>query len=152
MALDQLMDLRNDTMKIVYPFANVVTKQADFKAGLKEHVEKTASMHLAKLEGHCVGPYLCGGTIQSADFHMFEMLDQHVAMCEQAGVAFDVSPFPKLKALHGAMRSDPALATYFASDMYKRYAVNNPMAAFFCGTGYGDGPFGGTVEEQVATR
>ena len=25
MALDQLMDLRNDTMKIVYPFANVVT-------------------------------------------------------------------------------------------------------------------------------
>jgi len=26
------------------------------------------------------------------------------------------------------------------------------MAAFFCGTGYGDGPFGGTVEEQVATR
>tara|TARA_B100000768_G_C11016464_1_gene264276 strand:- start:225 stop:542 length:318 start_codon:yes stop_codon:yes gene_type:complete len=83
MALDQLMDLRNDTMKIVYPFANVVTKQADFKAGLKEHVAQTASMHLAKLEGHCVGPYLCGGEIQSADFHMFEMLDQHVAMCEQ---------------------------------------------------------------------
>ena len=27
MALDQLMDLRNDTMKIVYPFANVVTKR-----------------------------------------------------------------------------------------------------------------------------
>ena len=35
---------------------------------------------------------------------MFEMLDQHVAMCEQAGVAFDVSPFSKLKALHGAMQ------------------------------------------------
>ena len=83
MALDQLMDLRNDTMKVIYPFANVVTKPADFKAGLKEHVAQTASMHLAKLEGHCVGPYLCGGEIQSADFHMFEMLDQHVAMCEQ---------------------------------------------------------------------
>jgi glutathione S-transferase len=152
MALDQLMDLRNDTMKIVYPFANVVTKQADFKAGLKEHVAQTASMHLAKLEGHCVGPYLCGGEIQSADFHMFEMLDQHVAMCEQAGVVFDVSPFPKLKALHGALRADPALALYFASDMYKRYAFNNPMAAFFCGTGYGDGPFGVTLEEQVRTR
>ena len=149
------MDLRNDTMKVVYPFANVVTKQADFKAGLKEHVAQTASMHLAKLEGHCVGPYLCGGEIQSADFHMFEMLDQHVAMCEQvtqcaththamaltcrpsppthasiltmailtkAGVVFDVSPFPKLKALHGALRADPALALYFASDMYKRYS------------------------------
>ena len=38
----------------------------------------------------------------------------------QAGVAFDVSPFPKLKALHGALRADPALALYFASDMYKR--------------------------------
>ena len=58
------MDLRNDTMKVVYPFANVVTKQADFKAGLKEHVAKTASMHLAKLEGHCVGPYLYAAQIQ----------------------------------------------------------------------------------------
>ena len=37
-------------------------------------------------------------------------------------MTFDVSPFPKLKALHGAMRSDSALATYFASDMYKTYA------------------------------
>ena len=32
----------------------------------------------------------------------------------------------------------------------RRYPFNNPMAAFFCGTGYGDGPFGGTVEEQVS--
>ena len=39
----------------------------------------------------------------------------------QAGVAFDVSPFPKLKALHAALRSDPALAGYFASDMYCRH-------------------------------
>jgi len=150
--LDQLMDLRNDLMKVVYPFANVVTKQHDFVAGLTEHVAKTAAMHLTKLEGHCVGPYLCGAQIQSADFHMFEMLDQHVAMCEQAGVTFDVSPFPKLRALHGAMRADPALAGYFASDMYRRYAFNNPMATFFCGAGYGDGPFGGTLEDQVRTR
>lgn len=148
-ALDQLMDLRNDTMKVVYPFAKVVTKQEDFAAGLQEHVQSTAPMHLAKLEGHCVGPYLCGAHIQSADFHLFEMLDQHVAMCEQASVAFDVTPFPKLRALHAAMRADPALARYFASDMYCRYAFNNPMAAFFCGAGYGDGPFGKTLEEEV---
>ena len=43
-----------------------------------------------------------------------------MAILTKAGVAFDVSPFPKLKALHGALRADPALALYFASDMYKR--------------------------------
>ena len=43
-----------------------------------------------------------------------------MAILTKVGVVFDVSPFPKLKALHGAMRADPALALYFASDMYKR--------------------------------
>ena len=39
---------------------------------------------------------------------------------------------------------------YLLTHILRRYAFNNPMAAFFCGTGYGDGPFGGTVEEQVS--
>ena len=45
-----------------------------------------------------------------------------MAILTKVGVVFDVSPFPKLKALHGALRADPALALYFASDMYKRYS------------------------------
>jgi hypothetical protein len=52
-----------------------------------------------------------------------------MAILTKAGVAFDVSPFPKLKALHGAMRADPALALYFASDMYKR-SVPGPVLLY----------------------
>ena len=40
--------------------------------------------------------------------------------------------------------------SYMLTHIARRYPFNNPMAAFFCGTGYGDGPFGGTVEEQVS--
>ena len=43
-------------------------------------------------------------------------------------------------------------STTRAPSHHCRYAFNNPMAAFFCGTGYGDGPFGVTSEEQVRTR
>ena len=47
-------------------------------------------------------------------------------------------------------RSRSKYALIHAHPHRRRYAFNNPMAAFFCGTGYGDGPFGGTVEEQVS--
>ena len=42
------------------------------------------------------------------------------------------------------------MRSYVLTHIARRYPFNNPMAAFFCGTGYGDGPFGGTVEEQVS--
>jgi glutathione S-transferase len=150
-ALDQVMDLRNDTMKIVYGFSKVVPSKDEFPAGLAKHMQGAAT-HLTKLEGHCVGPFMCGAAPQSSDFHVFEMFDQHVLMCEQTGVPFDFAQFPKLSALHRAMKSDPALATYFASDFYCKYAFNNAMYTFFCGAGYGDGPFGPTLEEAVKVR
>ena len=53
------MDLRNDTMKIVYPFGGKVSSKAEFPAALAEHM-KGAAGHFAKLEGHCVGPFICG--------------------------------------------------------------------------------------------
>ena len=40
-ALDQTMDLRNDTMKIVYPFGAVKTKE-EFPAALEKHMESAA--------------------------------------------------------------------------------------------------------------
>ena len=150
-ALDQAMDLRNDTMKVAYPFAGLVPTAADFPAGLATHLGGAAKAHLAKLEGFCVGPFLCGAAPQSADFAVFEMLDQHVMMAEQAGLPFELGDeHPKLAALHGAMRQLPALAPYFASEPYGRYAVNNPLKAHFVGAGYAAGHTLGATEE--ATR
>lgn len=148
-ALDQVMDLRNDTMKIVYGFAGV-TKEG-FPAALAKHMGGGAATHLAKLEGFVVGPFVCGETPQSADFHLFEMLDQHLSMCaETEGVApLELAKYPKLQAQHAAMRSHPKLQKYFGSDFHAKYAFNNAMYTHFKGSGFGDGPFGPTLEEKI---
>lgn len=81
-ALDQAMDWRNDTMQIVYPIAAVKTKD-DFPAALRSHMDACAATHLRKLQGFCVGPFMCGPVPQSADFHVFELVEHHIAMCEE---------------------------------------------------------------------
>ena len=53
---------------------------------------------------------------------------------------------------HGRHDEVVSESTTRAPSHHCRYAFNNPMVAFFCGTGYGDGPFGVTLEEQVRTR
>ena len=63
---------------VVYNPAN-----SPFKPALEKHME-SATTHFTKLEGFCKGPYMCGGAMQSADFHIFEMVDQHVIMCMHA--------------------------------------------------------------------
>merc|ERR1719409_2270165 len=127
MVLDQTMDLRNDLMKIVYGPAG-----KNFKPALEGHM-KGAATHLAKLEGFCKGPFMCGGTMQSGDFHVFEMVDQHVNMCAETGVPFDLKAYPKLSTLHIRVKNTPELAAYFKSDMNAKYAVNNAMYANWCG-------------------
>jgi len=140
--LDQTIDLRNDLMKIAYG-----PDGADFTPALEKHV-KGALTHLAKLEGFCVGPYMCGNVMQSGDFHVFEMIDQHMLMCADTGVALDMSAYPKLSVLHAKVRGDPALRGYFASDAYNKYAVNNPAYTNYKGKYYVE-PFGPTLRFDV---
>jgi len=144
--LDQTMDLRNDLMKICYGPAG-----KDFKPALEKHMG-SATTHFAKLEGFCAGPYMSGGTIQSGDFHVFEMYDQHITMCTEMGVPFDVAALPKLTALHAKVKADPALAGYFAADVYAKWAVNNAQYANWMGKAFGDGPFGNTVRRDVTFK
>jgi len=141
--LDQTMDLRNDVVGFCYgPAGN------PFKPALEKHMGGSAATNLTKLEGFCVGPYMCGPTMQSGDFHVFEMLDQHLMMCTDEGVAFELNKYPKLAALHAKVKADPALAGYFASDQYAKFAVNNAMYANYNGKHF-DGKFGGTLRYDV---
>jgi glutathione S-transferase len=68
---------------------------------------------------------MCGDKPQSGDFHVFEMLDQHQSICARVGAADIFESRPKLKALHEAMKNDPALAKYFAHEVYLGYSQNN---------------------------
>lgn len=144
--LDQAYDLRNDLMKIVYPFGSVKTK-ADFPDAAKAHLAASAS-HFAKLEGFCAGPFMCGAEPQSGDFATFEMLDQHASIAASVGAPL-LDTYPKLKALHAAMKALPSLAAYFASDPYAKWAQNNGLFTHFTGQG-DDFEYGPTVEEAVS--
>lgn len=146
--LDQTMDLRNDIIKIVYPFDGSVPTKEDFPAAAVKHMEGSATTNLTKLESICVGPYMCGAAPQSGDFHVFEMLDQHQIMCLARGQANIVENFPKLKALHTAMKTDPALARYFDAACYKSYAHNNGLFTYFTGQD-ANFVYGPSVEETI---
>ena len=141
--LDQAMDLRNDLMRITYGMSG-----KNFKPALERHMQGAAT-HFAKLEGFCKGPYMCGAHPQCGDFHVFEMLDQHLEMCAEMGITFYLEiAYPKLSALHAAFKAEPALASYFASDNYK-WSLNNPNFANYCGKAYGTGPYGPTIRRDV---
>ena len=147
LVIDQTMDLRNDLMKIVYPFGAVKSKE-QWPEAAKNHLDGTAKTHLTKLEGICKGPYMCGDKPQSGDFAVFEMLDQHHSICLSLGMPSMLESFPKLKALHTAIKADPALAKYFASDSYSKWAQNNALFTHF--TGHGDDfVYGPSVEEAI---
>lgn len=145
--LDQVMDLRNDLMKVVYPFGDAKTKE-QFPDVAKAHLEGSAKTNLTKLEGFCKGPYMCGAVIRSGDFHVFEMLDQHADIAASLGVANPMDEYPKLKALHAALKADAKLAKYFESDCYKMWAQNNGLFTHFTGQG-ADFDYGPTVNEKV---
>lgn len=143
--LDQVMDLRNDLMKVVYPFGSVKTKE-EFPAAAKDHLAKSATGNFTKLEGFCVGPYMCGAEPQSGDFALFEMFDQHLSIAASLGDESTLAAFPKLQALHAAMKADPKLASYFASDQYAKWAQNNGLLTHFTGQG-ADFEYGASVNE-----
>jgi glutathione S-transferase len=145
--LDQVMDLRNDLMKVVYPFGEAKTKE-EFPAVAKKHLEGSTVTNLTKLESFCQGPYMCGDQPQSGDFHVFEMLDQHDSICASLGQPSITDSYPKLKALHAAMKAEPKLAKYFAADCYVKWAQNNGLFTHFTGQG-ADFEYGPTVEEKV---
>jgi len=146
--LDQTMDLRNDLMNVVYPFGPAKT-QEEFPDVAKKHMESSAKTNFTKLEGFCEGPYMCGASPQSGDFHVFEMLDQHESICAKLNVSSIMEGYPKLKALHAAMKDESTLKKYFASDCYAKWSQNNALFTFFTGQG-DDFEYGPTVEEKVS--
>jgi len=146
--LDQTMDLRNDLMKVVYAFSGIVKTKEEFPEGAKQHIAGTTTTSFTKLESFCAGPYMCGAKPESGDFMLFEMLDQHSSICKSIGEPDILESFPKLKTLHAAMKAEPTLASYFASDCYVKWAQNNGLFTHFTGQG-ADFVYGPSVEELV---
>ena len=99
-----------------------------------------------RLSNTHTNPLHGGNFAQSGDYHIHEVIDQHKQMVlETQDAELDFAGlFPKLEALYVKMKRDPALSSYFASDCYRKYAMNNPGYTHFTGEQF-DGNFGMTV-------
>lgn len=131
--LCEIYDVRNGMIDLVYPFKQVTRSKEEFD---KNAASKCAAQPFAKFEdvlkangfdwfvsksGPCV-----------ADFHIWEMLDQHKLLAEKIGAEglFAGDKFPHLKAFYERFRALPTLAKYFASEAYK-LPINNPGAGAY---------------------
>jgi len=120
--LCQIMDLRNATVAMAYG-----------KGDVPEHL-KASVTHFDKLEsflGQQGTLFLTGANPTVADFHLWEMCDQHNHMASYVG-DLTKSPLkrcPKIAALYGALQADPKLKSYFSSTQHA-LPQNNKMAKY----------------------
>ena len=75
----------------------------------------------------------------AADFHVFEMLDQHEGWASTVGKESPLKEYPLLTQFYNRVLELDGLKSYFASDM-ANLTYNSPVAATFVskpGNGYG---------------
>ncbi|CAE7157901.1 unnamed protein product [Symbiodinium pilosum] len=122
--LCEIYDVRNKIILLSYPHHNVCRDKGEFEA-MAERIVK--SPPFAKFEAilnfkdnASSGKWfvLADGP-GVADFHIWEMLDQHQILAERIGGEPVLDKFPKCKAFYEAFRALPTLQKYFASEDYK---------------------------------
>lgn len=125
--VEEIYDLRNSVIDLVYPFKMVCRDEVEHHQKLKKHLVDNVKANYGKLSAMLTGPFCLGSSVSTADFHLFEMLDQHELMYTKMGVPSTLGEFPALKKLHATMKALPLLKKYFESDAYT-LPCNNPIA------------------------
>jgi len=126
--LAQAFDLRNELVRIVYPFSGTTPEK--FPGALTKHMKSISSSHYDKFSRFLGDkPFFAGQSPTAGDFHVWEMLDQHELMATQFGKSSPLEEYPALRAFHKRMRQLPRLAPYFESEA-ARLPCNNRMANF----------------------
>jgi len=118
---------------LVYPFKQNKDMEA-FQKSLSKHFEVVLPSHYVKLEawlkGLVIGNYFVSmASPCTADFHVWEVVDQHEQMASKHAFRSPVSAFPHLQTFHSMIFQEPRLQRYFDSDNYK-LPCNNKMAFF----------------------
>lgn len=133
--LAEVYDLRNKHIDLVYPFRQINKTEEDYKTSAMNMCSKELPTAYAKLEAWLTQngtSYTVCNTPCVADFHLWEMIDQHEKLAKSINfIPSPIKAFPKLAAIHKNMRNDPKLQAYFASPAYA-LPCNNPIAnAYF---------------------
>jgi len=120
-----------EVFDLVYPFKQNKDHQ-DFMRSLEVHLTSILPAHYKKLDkwleqlgtGFFASWRLC-----TADFHVWEIFDQHEIMASKHVFKSPLKDFPRLQAFHRAVRTDARLSPYFDSADFK-LPINNKMAFF----------------------
>mmetsp|Transcript_22047 Transcript_22047/g.51744 ORF Transcript_22047/g.51744 Transcript_22047/m.51744 type:complete len:250 (-) Transcript_22047:172-921(-) len=115
---------------LVYPSYTSRTEES-FRSSLDNHFSGV-SAHYEKLEAWLRrkdAPFFASSRPCTADFHVWEMLDQQECMARAYGFASPLEDHACLKAFYQRFRELPELEPYFASGDYT-LPMNNKMAFY----------------------
>jgi len=119
--LCEAYDLRNDVTELLYPHKERCKSREEFKAKIGVHFVKNLKTAYEKLDAVYKmqgGPYLTGRKICTADFHVWELLDQHECYARTLGLPSPIDGHTKLEGFYAAFRQIPQLKSYFKGDQF----------------------------------
>ena len=134
--LCEIYDVRNVMIKLVYGHHQVCRSQEEFDTKAQSIC---GSPPFGKFEAilsfkdNASGGkwFVLADGPGVADFHIWEMLDQHKMLAERIGAPAVLDQFPKCKAFYDAFRALPTLQKYFASEAYKMDVNYKPQNVYF---------------------
>lgn len=129
--LCEIFDVRNNMIDLVYPFKKVNRTEEEYKESAKDVCEKPPFGKFEAFLAKAKTDYFSGPKPLTADFHIWEMLDQHKILEERIGMKVWFEDFPLCKAFYDRFRAIDTLQAYFASDAYKLPINNAKMAGAY---------------------
>merc|ERR1712146_349857 len=101
-----------ETFDLVYPFKQNKDMEA-FQKSLTRHFKSVLPAHYVKLESwlEIIGTYYFVNQASpcTADFQVWEVVDQHEQMALKHSFRSPMSSFPRLRAFHACIRREPRL-------------------------------------------
>ncbi|XP_065830361.1 glutathione S-transferase Mu 4-like [Oscarella lobularis] len=117
---NQVMDMRNAFVRLCYG------PSSSFEAGKKTYLEESLPATLKKISDQLgSSKWVAGENITFPDFHLAEMLSQHVIFSPTC-----LDAYPNLKEYLARFEELPAIKAYKASDKCIHRPINNPSASF----------------------
>ncbi|CAE8602622.1 unnamed protein product, partial [Polarella glacialis] len=135
--LCDVYDLRDTFCNTMYWHKGVVRTVTEYNAAKATYFEKKAGPFFDKYESWLKlhgSAFFAGPRPTAADFHIWEMLDQHELYAKDLGQASPCATRPALKAFYDKFRALEKLQAYFNSEAYK-LPCNVSTLAFWSGPG-----------------
>eukprot|EP00445_Apocalathium_hangoei_P033360 CAMPEP_0203954782 /NCGR_PEP_ID=MMETSP0359-20131031/87638_1 /ASSEMBLY_ACC=CAM_ASM_000338 /TAXON_ID=268821 /ORGANISM="Scrippsiella Hangoei, Strain SHTV-5" /LENGTH=515 /DNA_ID=CAMNT_0050888317 /DNA_START=10 /DNA_END=1557 /DNA_ORIENTATION=+ len=124
--LCEIYDVRNAIIELSYPFATVCRSETEHNEKAAKHLESNPFKKFEASLEKSGTEFFCGKGPCTADFHIWEMMDQHRLLAEKHKKGDVFASIPKCKAFYDRFRALPQLQKYFESDAYK-LPVNSPL-------------------------